>query len=207
VDLLHHSTEPGVERRIRCRELPNRRFVRRFHIDQGEGAVRRLLMPGSMMLMPASRMAASCSARRGPAISSSVSRSNSYLPDTWHCERESRLVATSGSDVLWSCPGFTDSCLMRQRSRTCGRYDGIRVGVDHCPRSRWTGPLDAQTRTLRRIAQYRCGLPAAPRAGTGMRRRDMSTTGRGLVLPSRFLPGLVVLTLCELPAAAVGATT
>jgi hypothetical protein len=40
-----------------------------------------------------------------------------------------------------------------------------------------------------------------------MRRRDMSTTGRSLVLPSRFLTGLVLLTLSELPAAAVGATT
>jgi hypothetical protein len=38
-----------------------------------------------------------------------------------------------------------------------------------------------------------------------MRRRDMSTTGRSLVLPSRFLTGLL-LTLSELPAA-VGATT
>ena len=48
MDFLHHFTEPGVERRIGCCELSNRRFVRRFHVDQGEGAVRRLLMPGSM---------------------------------------------------------------------------------------------------------------------------------------------------------------
>jgi hypothetical protein len=40
-----------------------------------------------------------------------------------------------------------------------------------------------------------------------MRRRGISTRGRSLVLPSRFLPGLVLLTLSQLPAAAVRATT
>jgi hypothetical protein len=37
-----------------------------------------------------------------------------------------------------------------------------------------------------------------------MRWREMSTRRRGLVLASSFLAGLVLLTLCELPAAAVG---
>ena len=35
--------------------------------------------------------------------------------------------------------------------------------------------------------------------------RDMKPRGRGRVLASSLLAGLVLLTLCELPAAAVGA--
>jgi hypothetical protein len=51
-------------------------------------------------------------------------------------------------------------------------------------------------------------LAPARRGGTGMRRRGMGTRGRSLVYwhPVSFL-GLVLLTLSELPAAAVGATT
>jgi hypothetical protein len=43
---------------------------------------------------------------------------------------------------------------------------------------------------------------AAAQAGINVNGR-----GRGLVLASSFLAVLVLLTLCELPAAAVGATT
>src|SRR4029453_18010868 len=101
VDFLHRLTEPGVEPRIGRCEPSNSRFVRRFHVDHSECAVRRLLMPGGMTGdtgVPHCRLVLGEPWPRylfkRLAIKFLLARYD------WHRERESRHAPSSASEVM-----------------------------------------------------------------------------------------------------------